>query len=290
MMQAARIVILAAITCLLCACQQQSKAATMEQKFGPEGLTLAQIQRELMNYADTLATRVAQAGDEVRVATDDPEIRVTAHSIKVATILSGFTIASEHSPIAALLDMAVMVTLSYEVYRDYWMPEVLGEQGQPLDDAFRTAKDEIWEIVDRVLSNDRRLELERLIRAWREKHPDQVYVSHIRFGDFSFVRGEMGSTAAGKSGNLLSLFMLDPLSNMTPATRQIEQSRLLGERLFFFSSRLPTLISWEAESLTYELLATPETRQLLDNANRYAEVSQRFATVAEELPDKMAET
>jgi hypothetical protein len=289
MMHAARIVFLAVLTGILSACQGGSKAVTMEQKIGPAQLTVTQIQSEVMSYADTLATRIAQAADEVRLASDDPEIRVSAHGVKASTILAAFTIASEHSPIAALLDMVVLVSLSHEIAKEHWVQELYGEQGQPLADALRTAKDEIWEIAARVLDEDGLRELERLIRDWREKHPKQVYVSHIRFSDFRLARGQVASAAAGKGGNLLGLFMLDPLSKMTPATRQIEQSRLLGERLFYFSSRLPVLLSWEAEALVYEIMATPESRQLLENTDQYAEVSQRFAVVAEELPDKIAE-
>jgi hypothetical protein len=284
----AGIATLAALVCLLTACQQQSQTVTMEQKFGPAQLTVTQIQQEVMAYADTLATRVAEASDDVRDTADDPSVRVSAHAIKTSTALAAFTIASEQSPIAALLDMVVLVTLSYEVSRDLWIPMLFGEAGRPIVDAFAVGQEEIWELADRVLEPDGREQLEGYIRQWREEHPNQKYVSHVRLRDFADVRAALGSAASGQGGNLLGLFMLDPLSKMTPATRQIEQSRLLGERLFYFASRLPVLMSWEAESLVYEVMDEPETQRLLENANRYAEVGQRLTELAEVLPDEVA--
>jgi hypothetical protein len=287
----ARLAALATFVCLLCACQQQNKSVTMEQRIGPSpGITVFELQAEVMGFADTLTTRLSQACDEVMLANpEDRETRHLALGLRSGTGISAYTIATESNPVGSLFDMIVMVTLSRIVVEDYLVGELDSEIWQPVLKAMLKSEADVWAVADKALDQDGQDQLRRLIMEWREANPEQVYVTHIRFSDFAFVRGGVASAAAGKGGNLLSLFMLDPLSGMSPATRQIEQSRLLGERLFFFASRLPFMIDWETQFQINETLSLPEIARVVNAVDEYAVVGHELTALAEKLPDEIAQ-
>jgi hypothetical protein len=68
------------------------------------------------------------------------------------------------------------------------------------------------------------------------------------------------------------------------ANRQIEETRLLGERLLFLTERLPLLSRWQAETFTAGALGTPESRQALAGLSLMASGVARMGTQVESLP------
>ncbi|MEC9372461.1 MAG: hypothetical protein VYC34_01400, partial [Planctomycetota bacterium] len=78
----------------------------------------------------------------------------------------------------------------------------------------------------------------------------------------------------------LSLFYLDPLAGLSPAKRELAQSRMLAERAFFFAQRMPTVVRWQAEVLVMEALALPEVQKTIaaaDSVSKSAETTSDAA-------------
>jgi hypothetical protein len=87
---------------------------------------------------------------------------------------------------------------------------------------------------------------------------------------------------AGRPGGMLA-----PVKE---ANRNLEEMRLLAERLTFMVTRMQLLISLQMEMATAKLAVQPEVRQLLEDSRSFAEVSDRFAevfaTLVADLPEE----
>jgi hypothetical protein len=71
---------------------------------------------------------------------------------------------------------------------------------------------------------------------------------------------------------------------MDPTTAAIEEAGNTAERAMYYTQRMPTLLNWQLELLTYELVVQPEAKQLLSDTERFAKSAEAFAKTAEQLP------
>ena len=127
-------------------------------------------------------------------------------------------------------------------------------------------------------------ELWDLINEWHAKNPNQRYVGQIRFREFVSALGRMPSQSATAPTSIFSLLYLDPLAGLDPTAAAIEETRELGERVMYYTQRMPSLLSWQAEVLAYQLADQPASQQVLDDADRLATSSEIFAQTAQQLP------
>jgi hypothetical protein len=135
-----------------------------------------------------------------------------------------------------------------------------------------------------------RRQLRELIAAWRAENPDTNYVANVRLEDFAKAR-QQTFVDNGRSGDsLLALVALDPLAGLDPAQREVQKSRMLGERVFFYGSRMPQVLKWQVESLSQDLLRAPEIERVSDSMETVTESVERFTAVAERLPDELRGT
>lgn len=271
-----------------------------EKPIGPGKLTPAAIQSEVMSFTDTFNAAVAQQWNRVAAegrASSDPRglakpgsdaeranrLRRSALESKLATVTAALTIASSPSPTVALADMITMVTLQRMVLETPAPAALYGpELISGLVGTFREQEAKLWRIADGAFTPEQRDELRTLIAEWRAAHPDDTYVANVRLEDFA--RGRQVSVASDKaSGSLLAIVALDPLAGIDPAQREVQQSRLLAERVFFYASRSPQVLKWQVESLYQSLLSAPEARQVLANLDEATAATDRITTVAERL-------
>lgn len=283
--------LLGAASALLPSCASSRPKSTIEaeQPIGPAGLTPSQIQEKVRIFGDSFASLIAQGSDELLLQVDTPELRSTVTHLKLAMAHAGYSIAASQSSLVAVIDMTVMVTLQLDAMERYWNPEVFDGKADRLAAALRAAKEQVWELAALVFSPQDLGVLQVLIDRWRRDHPTQWYVTHIRFGDFTEYRGMQMTT--GKEGglNLFRLFMLDPLAGLDPTLRQIEQTRQLAERLFYFLSRTQILVNWQVQALAYDLTALPESQSMLVELQTYGAVAQQLADTADRLPGEFQE-
>lgn len=245
----------------------KSTKADIQQQIGPGRVTPAEIQSDIMSFADNYAELVEQALTEslTEFVAKRPELRQRAIMMKLDMIQGAITIAAEANPVTAMLDLAVMVTLQREVWEAYWVPQVWGEAGAPLSEALESLETDIWEIVAEALTPTEQDALRELIRQVRQQYPNQVLVTGLRASEFAQDRQQSFVKVNG-GGSLLSLFQLDPLRGLNPATREFHQARLLGERAFFYAKRLPNLLRWQSEAFALELLSQQEFQSLVESA------------------------
>jgi len=250
--------------------------ADSSQKTEPE------VQSELMAFADRYFAATLEAAKILESASETPESRHTAAVARLAALVTVTDIAASPNPGAALLDMTVFVTLRRMVWEDYWMPEVYGDAGVPVQNILIELEDDIWGIAAGVYTPEQLTELRGLIDNWRSKHPDARAVDFMRLTKLGDSRQVQRLVDAGSPGGMLA-----PVKE---ANRELEQMRLLAERLAFMATRMQLMLSFQVEMATAKIATQPEVRQLLDDSRTFAEVSERmaetFATLAVGLPEE----
>ena len=118
----------------------------------------------------------------------------------------------------------------------------------------------------------------RRIPTWRYASGEFV------FAEFVSALGRMPSQSGTAPTSIFSLLYLDPLAGLDPTAAAIEETRELGERVMYYTQRMPNLLSWQAEVLAYQLADQPASQQVLDDASRLATSSEIFAQTAQQLP------
>jgi uncharacterized protein YoxC len=99
------------------------------------------------------------------------------------------------------------------------------------------------------------------------------YVSWIRFDDFAGSRGKSAISEVPKGTGLLA-----PVGE---AKQAVDEVRLLGERVFYLSKRMPVMLDWQIQSAMDNVLYDPK----IDNIT--ASVTNVSKTV-EQLPQTIA--
>jgi hypothetical protein len=238
-----------------------TQKAAAPEKQAPLGYS--QLRGFLMDFADRYMQMVGQAADTLQRENHNPDTRTAIQSIKLFSCSAAFSIAIDASPRMALLNMEVLVHLQGSIWKEE-ASKKFGEKAAFLLKVQDELEKDIDAIALKVLTPEQLGELKTLVAEWRKEHPDQRYVSYIRFSDFS----AMNPRRHGKSTSLLSISgLLSALQvvNMDEATHSVDQARMVAERTIYLSQRIPTLLRWQTEMLFYGLVrdATRECRALI---------------------------
>ena len=243
------------------------------------------LQAGVMRFADTFSARITQATQEFADRAGTPEAKIQAMSWSIGQSTSAFTIASGPNANIALLDMIVLVTLGRMVHEEYWLPKVWGEADRPMLETFEALEVDVWIVAGQMLTEEQRRELKKTLEEWRAENPDMGITAFVRlpaFREIAKVREAKGGGMGNALGDLLSV---DPLSGLEPAVREIEQTRLFGERSMFYLQRAPILLSNQIELLGLKLMARAELNAALEDGRRISEAAASLAKTAETLPE-----
>ena len=279
------LVALSAVTTTGCA--SKSRTADVAMKIGPAQLTPAEIGGDATSFADTYVSLLTHVADQYYDMTKSPANRAQANAFLVDTALALYAIASDPNPVAAMLDLIVLASLTKWAAQEHWS-KVLDDESGPLIEAFKKGEAQAWRIAERMLDEQQQQALREMIKVWTQKNPDQRFVANVRFADFSEMRRQMHSSHPGAQ-SLFGLFGLDPMASLSPTTREIERSRMLAERSFFYLKRLPLIITASAFQFYYDIAASEEAAQLRANIQTFADSAESLARVADEMPDRIAE-
>ena len=241
-------------------------------------MTEVELQSELMSYADRFASIITQALEDYETLNPRPEARQVILSDLVYSLSSVYTIAAEPNPQVGLLDMVGVTTLGRIVYEDN-MRRKYGKSTEVLAAGFRQMEKDIWSIAAKVLTTEQRGEMRQLILLWRKNNPDKVVYNYLRFSDFAAQRRNSTLVKKVQAGGLFK--------TVKEVTQQVEETRMLAERGIFLGTRLPLLTGNFAEVWMSQLLVSPETNKILADIHTVSTVSERMATVAEQLPDQL---
>jgi len=240
-------------------------------------VTEAELQLELMSYADRYASVAAQALDDVERMGPPPETRRAVLGDLVYSAAAAFTIAAEPDPQLALLDLVVLTTMGRMVFEDYWRPR-LGAPTEPVITAFEMLERDIWTVAAPILDQAQQQELRERIEAFHAENPELSTFSNLRFADFPSKRAS-STLKKKKSGGIFS--------SVRNITDQVEQTRLLAERAMYLSTRLPLLTGGFADAWVSRLSFNPAVEEMREDVRTLALVSDRLATVAEQLPEQI---
>ena len=247
---------------------------------------LQELQLKVMRFADDYTGRISDPIAKLDLQSTPPEVRLRAHNWRVSQATAAYTIASGANPTINALDMVVLATLSRAVVEDRLI-EDYGERARALLDAHRHLEQQSWSLVDGVLNAEQAREVRAAIDRWRAENPTTRSVAQVRFADFAALELRRGKEQQ-ESNSLFGFIGLDPLSNLDPAVRELEQTRQLAERTIYYLQRAPSLLDMEIERLVYQLAAMPEAERTLANIDRLSLAAEAMGQLSARAPEIIA--
>jgi hypothetical protein len=178
--------------------------------------------------------------------------------------------------------MILFATLKRHAMEEYWDPTLLHEEGKAAVEIYRRAESDVWATAGKALTREQQDELRGLIDRWRQEHPGQYYVVHLRFANLAEDLGLDPRSPRGKlPGSIFGLLHVDPLAGLDPVTAEMRNYRAMSERMMYMAVRMPRVLGWQVEYAALRATGTPEIRQMIETADR-------FAAVSEKLPDELS--
>lgn len=267
-------------------------AAVVQQSGAMTAADAKRLQSQVMDFADDLTVRLAEAMDKVEENSPSVESRVIAHRLKYTVAQGATVIAASTNPRIAMVDMLVMISLQRALVERNIAPAHFGPEGDAIRAVFDSAEREIRGLAAGTLTADQLAEVDRLIARWLEENPDRKFAAYVRLSDFSAARQAVVQAQQGRPSNVFGFLFIDPLSGLDPTTRELEQTRLFAERAFFYLQRMPVLISWQAELLFIDTVSEPETREVLAVMQRVSEsvadLTAQVESIRADLPEMIA--
>lgn len=170
---------------------------------------------------------------------------------------------------------------------EYWAPVHFGDSAQVMRNALDDRIQELEKYASGILTPQQITELESVITEWQKSHPT-TSTSVGELANISIVSQVLkAGTQTRKeedSKSVFSLLDLDPLASLDPATQELAETRLFGERTLFLTQRLPQLLEWQMELLTLRTTHIPEFSSLVDSAAGISKASERFSLTFQDLP------
>jgi hypothetical protein len=247
---------------------------------------LQELQLKVMRFADDYTGRISDPIAKLDIQSTPPEVRLRAHNWRVSQATAAYAIASGANPTINALDMVVLATLSRMVVEDR-LVEDYGERARALLDVHRHLEQQSWPLLDGVLNADQAKEVRAAIDRWRAENPTTRSVAQVRFADFAALELRRGKEQQA-SNSLFGFIGLDPLSNLDPAVRELEQTRQLAERTIYYLQRAPSLLDMEIERLVYQLAAMPEAERTLANIDRLSLAAAAIGQLSARAPEIIA--
>jgi DNA uptake protein ComE-like DNA-binding protein len=170
---------------------------------------------------------------------------------------------------------------------EYWRPVQFGDSvsaiAKVLDERYR----ELEEYAAKILTPRQITELRQVIDRWHKTHPsaDHNVGELANISTVNQILKVANQTVANDgSYSVFSLLDLDPLASLDPATRELAETRLFGERTLFLTQRLPQLMEWQMELLAYRTGRLPEVTTIVESAAGISKASDRFSLTVADLP------
>jgi hypothetical protein len=243
-----------------------------------------ELQQTLLRFADQFSAQTTAGIDRLRQGTNALNPAEVLR-IKLACATETASIVTGPNAFASLLDMTAFVTAMRISLEQHWQPNIYGESANMLLETCRRGETDIWGVASNALTSAQQQLLRTTIETWHKNNPQPTSILGARALELSTQFKRQEKTGADSSGNVFGLLMLDPFAGMDPAVREIAQTRLLAERALFLVGRMPTIVRWQTELLSLNATDTPTVRQLVTNSTEISDSIERFAAVAEKLPD-----
>jgi hypothetical protein len=244
---------------------------------------LVQLEARARRFADEYVGRLLEDTAALRREHDNPKMRPIVAAWMLTQANAAYSNASGPSPVLNALDLVTLAVLSRMVIEDTVVP-LVPEAGSQLLETHRHLEAQAWKMCEEFLTPSQIGEFRAVLAEWRVRNPHVSGVAFIHFMDFAKAIGRPRPGETASSAGLFGMLGLDPLAGLDPAVKQIEQTRQFAERTIFYMQRVPYIVNLQLSSVTSELLARPESRDLLRDATRVSESVARFSRVAAALP------
>ncbi|WP_374603653.1 hypothetical protein [Niveibacterium sp.] len=241
----------------------------------------SQLQQRVMRYADGYMDSVSLAVRQVEDQVNDPHSRRLLNDFQVKQSTAAVQIGSGPSAKINALDMLILATLTRNVVEQR-LPPVLGKSAAPVINTFGKLETGAWALVD-FLTPAQRDDLRSKLEAWKQTSTSLDSVAFNRLADFARATGLLKPGDAPDDG-VFGLIGLDPFAGLSPAVKEIEQSRLLAERAIYYAQRSPMLLDLQTRSLSSALADMPESRAMLATSTRVGDAAAKMAETAALMP------
>lgn len=232
-------------------------------------MTLGQLRAQLMAHADRAIAAMDRLAEAMPTMDASPESRLTLQLWRSGVATTAVALAVEPDANVALLDLLVSTAVQRQAAVQSELPD--STRGTLLI-ALGRLEDHAWAIGARIHSSVQLDQLRDRATAFAASaRPGPAYTM-VRMADLPSGAGPPLASAKG---------LFAPIDE---ANRQIEETRLLGERLLFLTERLPLLSRWQAEALAWGALSAPESRQALTGLSVMASSVERISRQVESLP------
>jgi phage shock protein A len=268
------------LPCGGCAGPQRSVEERPEREFGGaaagERITREELDGLTLAFADRYVGLVYSVCHDVKENNPDPAQRGAAQVLLADNAANIYDIASNADPFTRMLDLVVVTTLVSQVWEDDGRAvAVFGQRGQKLADALVRAREEAWTLAARVLTPDQLDTLRSLLLDWHRENPDMVRASFVRFSNFAIGRNRSAAADVLEARGLFA--------EVGQAGQAVDEARLLGDRIFHWLKRAPTLLRWQISAMKDEVVATPELDTALADIHRVTDqIEQLPANVVTE--------
>lgn len=248
-------------------------------------LTVVEAQSVVMGLSESVMFSVADACDRVIRRTERTEARIECATTRFGVGIGALSAATAPNVYVGFVDLITLVTLHRMSLEEPWARQLFDEDDRLLlHQTMVDAERELWTPAAKVWSPRQQSELREMIAAWRLANPDRRDLASVRLLEFAASRQVVqGTTVSGAPISLFRLLMIDPAANLSPATRELAETRLLGERLVFFGKRLPVVLGWQAELAAARLANSGPAQELLQNTTQVAGAMKDFSDAADRL-------
>ena len=235
-----------------------------------------------MRFADGYVDAVSRASARAQSEAIDSRLRYRLVDFQIKQATAAVQIAAGPNPSINAVDMVVLASLTRKSAA-HNLPEIMGSKAQPIIEAFARLEKGAWPLVD-FLTPAQEADLRRRLAAWT---PDAASLDSVAFNRLEDIAKASGLPANEQSApnSILALIGVDPFSGLRPAVREMERSRILGERAIYYAERTPMLLDLQTRALGAAVADMPETRSVLATANLVGESAALLADTVVTLPE-----
>jgi hypothetical protein len=256
-----------------------SKASVLRDK----RMTEKQLDELSNAYADRFYTLMLTASE--RVMRDNPDLQQCRimNGLRLLTVSSMYDIATSPDTITQLVNQLVVVTLENHFWVESGRAQLIwGDRAKYLVENLRKANEDIWALAAKAFTDEQLSEIDLTISSWWVRGGGTEFASYVRFSDIAGNRGRLLIEQVRGGAGLLA-----PLDR---ATEQIQSASQALERSFFWAKRVPLFANWQIEALWYDLLAMPDSRQVLSNINTLSQAPALMSQRMNLVTDTVAQT
>lgn len=259
--------------------KQASKTSMLRDK----RITEKQLDELSNAYADRFYTLMLSSSE--RVIRENPDLQQCRimNGLRLLTVSSMYDIATSPDTVTQLVNQLVVVTLENHFWVESGRAQLIwGDRAKYLVENLRKAREDIWALAAKAFTDEQLSEIDLTISSWWVRGGGTEFASYVRFSDIAGNRGRLLIEQVRGGAGLLA-----PLDR---ATEQIQSASQALERSFFWAKRVPLFANWQVEALWYDLLAMPDSRQVLANINTLSQAPALMSQRMNLVTDTVAQT